>query len=148
MNDADPYTFAEYERAASRTIRIDSGRELLINGALGVTGEAGEIADIVKKHLHHGATLDSARIIEEIGDCLWYLNEIALTVGASLTIAAQYNVDKLAARHAGGAFDAERQRAKADETTSPAERLARVMRQRRPPFDTFDAADHSRYDHE
>lgn len=134
------YTFATYATHARRTIRPDNSRELLLNGALGVTGEAAEIAalalanavhagaiaDAVKKHVFHGKKLDSAAIIAEIGDVLWYLNEIALTVGGSLELAARANNAKLYQRFSGASFAEERAAAQADKAMSAEELYARI----------------------
>ena len=65
----------EYQKEALRTA---SGMNyehhgMLINGVLGLCGEAGEVADIVKKATFQGHELDTKHIAEELGDCAWYL---------------------------------------------------------------------------
>ena len=44
---------------------------------LGLIGETGEVADILKKHLWHGADLDREHFIEELGDVAWYAAALA-----------------------------------------------------------------------
>ena len=45
---------------------------MLLNGVMGLNGEAGECIDILKKHLFHGHELDSTHLAEELGDASWY----------------------------------------------------------------------------
>ena len=98
----------EYQELAARTLGRDRTHEQqLANAALGLTGEAGETADIIKKHLFHATPLDQDALIKELGDCLWYIGAFATVLGLSLDDIAQKNVDKLRKRYPEG-FDAER----------------------------------------
>jgi NTP pyrophosphatase (non-canonical NTP hydrolase) len=99
------YTFAEYQLAAARTATpVENGadREHLANFALGLTGEAGEVADAIKKHLFHGRELDRDHIAKELGDVLWYLSMLANTLGFEFAELAEKNVAKLKARYPDG----------------------------------------------
>lgn len=94
---------AEYDRAAQRTVSEDLGeRDGLLLGAVGLAGEAGEVADLVKKHVFHGHDLDRAHALEELGDILWYVSFTARTLGSSLEAVASANVAKLASRYPDG----------------------------------------------
>lgn len=76
--------------------------EHLEYGAFGLAGEAGEVANKVKKLLWHGKTLDAAAaqdLQEELGDTLWYLALAARTLGTSIRGLALQNIVKLNARH-------------------------------------------------
>lgn len=98
----------EYQKAAMRTSRKDIlPTEHLINGALGLAGEAGEVADIVKKVMYQGHTMDREHIAKECSDCLWYLAEVATAIGYDLEEIMQMNIDKLKKRYPDG-FSAER----------------------------------------
>lgn len=83
---------------------------------LGVAGEAGEVADIIKKVLHHGVPLDSVRdkMIKECGDVEWYLEYLYATMGWTREQVQMANVEKLRLRHPNG-WTQESQQAKADE---------------------------------
>lgn len=99
----------EYQVAALRTA---SGMNyehygLLMNGALGLCGEAGEVADLVKKATFQGHDLDKEHIAEELGDVAWYLAVAAQAIGYDLDTVFQMNVDKLMRRYPNG-FDANR----------------------------------------
>jgi NTP pyrophosphatase (non-canonical NTP hydrolase) len=94
--------FNEYQQLALRTAGQTAPDRLVLNGVMGLCGEAGECIDIVKKHLFQGHELDRARLIDEAGDCLWYLAAVASGLGMDLGEIAQGNVDKLRKRYPEG----------------------------------------------
>jgi len=77
-------------------------RELLTLGALGLAGEGGELIDLIKKHLFHGKPLDRAKMIEEAGDTLFYLQCLAEAIDSNLAEIAEHNRDKVARRYPNG----------------------------------------------
>lgn len=79
----------------------------LINGVLGLTGEAGEVSDLVKKGIFHEKGIDLEHLKKELGDCAWYLAMICDACGFTLDDVMQTNIDKLKARYPEG-FDAYR----------------------------------------
>lgn len=102
-------TINDYQQAALRTANTEklSDREILTNGVLGLSGESGECADIVKKHLFQGHELDAEKLANELGDVAWYLAVTAEAIGLDLETVLQMNVDKLRKRYPDG-FSAER----------------------------------------
>ena len=98
-------TFDEYQTNAQRT--SPAGHDRILNGVMGLNGEAGECIDIVKKAMFQGHELDEERLVDEISDVLWYCAELASGLGVSLSDIAQHNIDKLKKRYPDG-FDAER----------------------------------------
>lgn len=102
--------FDDYQALAARTLGRDRTHEQqLANAALGLTGEAGEVAEVIKKHLFHATPLDQEALAKELGDCLWYIGAFATVLGLSLDDIAQKNIDKLRRRYPEG-FDTERSR--------------------------------------
>ena len=98
----------EYQRLALTTLNPAlSGRDILINGVMGLCGEAGEAIDLVKKHLAQGHELDCEKLAKELGVVAWYLAETAHAIGYDLDTVLQMNLDKLKARYPDG-FAAER----------------------------------------
>ena len=102
-------TINEYQTAALRTAQADklTANELLLNSALGLCGESGEVADLVKKHRFQGHDLDFDHVAKELGDIAWYLAVGAYAIGYDLETILQMNVDKLKARYPDG-FSADR----------------------------------------
>lgn len=89
----------EYQELAIRTAKPESSLASLSHSALGLTGEAGEFADAVKKHVHYGKPLDIENLVEELGDILWYAAFAANVIGVPLTTIAELNIDKLRKRY-------------------------------------------------
>lgn len=92
-------TLNEYQLRASRTL---GGKTDLVMGALGLVGEAGEVADLIKKVAYHGHELDERALIKELGDVLWYIAAIASMRGIPLSAVAEANLAKLAKRYPDG----------------------------------------------
>lgn len=88
-----------YEDAALETAQYTDS---IIYPALGLTGEAGEVADKVKKVLrdNNGEFSDErkADIAMELGDVLWYVANMANDLGYTLEEIAQMNINKLRSR--------------------------------------------------
>ena len=97
-------TINEYQAAALRTAQTDklTARELLLNSALGLCGESGEVADLLKKYHFQGHNLDLDHVAKELGDIAWYLAVGAYSIGYDLEKILQMNVDKLKARYPNG----------------------------------------------
>jgi NTP pyrophosphatase (non-canonical NTP hydrolase) len=74
---------------------------------LGIGGEAGEVADMLKKHIGHGHDLEVDKLGKELGDVLWYIQEIGHIIGYPLEQIARDNIEKLKKRYPGG-FDEEK----------------------------------------
>ena len=111
-------TLDEYQTEAMRTasgIAIADNENLMLNGAMGLNGEAGEVIDMIKKYMFQGHNLDIEHIAKELGDCLWYIAVCAKGAGYTLDEIAQMNVSKLRKRYPDG-FEVEKSlhRAKGD----------------------------------
>lgn len=107
-------TLNEYQKEALKYEREEKDPTLLspeymrlLNGLMGLNGEAGEAIDILKKHLFQGHVLDRKHIALELGDIAWYLALSADSIGYDLEAILQMNIDKLCARYPDG-FDAEK----------------------------------------
>lgn len=88
-------TFDEYQMAAKKTA-IYPREYSVVYPALGLAGEAGEVANKVKKIIRDGASTEG--VIAEVADCLWYIAALASDIGVSLDDLAQQNLDKLSDR--------------------------------------------------
>jgi NTP pyrophosphatase (non-canonical NTP hydrolase) len=101
-------TADEYQTQAGRTL-IDSpdneytGNEIMLAWcALGLTGEAGEVADAIKKSVFHRHPFDRDELIKELGDVLWYVAALCTKIDVSMSDIMQRNVDKLKKRYPEG----------------------------------------------
>ncbi len=98
--------FTEYQKAAGQTALYPNRLNNLEYPTLGLTGEAGEVANVVKKIQRDfgGELTDEIRdkLKDELGDVLWYISACADELGLTLDEIAEYNVGKLAKRHGAG----------------------------------------------
>ena len=93
----------EYQEKALKTAVYPAGMKI-IYPALGLAGEAGEVADKVKKIVRDKNDSDEMKrdIAAEIGDCLWYCAVLANDLGFDLAQIADGNLQKLADRQQRG----------------------------------------------
>ena len=95
--------FEDYQSEASQTALYPRRMSNLEYPTLGLAGEAGEVANIVKKiqRDHDGIINDEtrAKLKDELGDVLWYISACADELGMTLNEIAEFNVQKLAKRH-------------------------------------------------
>lgn len=104
----------EYQAAAMRTSNKDLSPDYhLLNGALGLCGESGEVADMVKKNFMQGHDLDIDHLAKELGDCLWYIAETATAIGIDMETIMKMNIEKLKARYPDG-FSSDRSQNRKD----------------------------------
>ncbi|WP_038046658.1 nucleoside triphosphate pyrophosphohydrolase family protein [Thermus caliditerrae] len=94
-------TFEEYQEEAKKTALYPATYRLLYP-TLGLAGEAGELANKVKKVLrdHDGQLTPEVReaLLAELGDVLWYVAQVATDLGANLKDVAEANLAKLRSR--------------------------------------------------
>jgi NTP pyrophosphatase (non-canonical NTP hydrolase) len=94
-----------YQRMAHLTAKYPAERalEYLV---LGLASEAGEVAGKLKKVIRDDdgemGSDKRCQLVNEVGDVLWYIAEIATTLNTSLSVVAQENLDKLSSRDARG----------------------------------------------
>lgn len=87
-----------YMRDSLRTADRSNMDRLKLECALGLCGEAGEVAEQVKKHFFHGHELDKRHMIEELGDVAWYLAVLCDAIGSDLDTVMEENLKKLEQR--------------------------------------------------
>ena len=81
---------------------------LLLTGAIGLSSEGGEFAEIIKKCIFQGKPLDKDtrfHIKRELGDILWYWINSVRALGLDPNTVIEENVNKLKSRYPGGEFD-------------------------------------------
>jgi NTP pyrophosphatase (non-canonical NTP hydrolase) len=111
----------EYQRLARRTASPDLElKQALTIGGLGIAGEAGEVADHIKKIVFHQHDLNKAKLAEEMGDVLWYIALLCDTLDISIGDVMAANIQKLSARYPEG-FSSDRSRNRAEYSEEPGE---------------------------
>lgn len=97
----------EYQHLAMRTLDSNQTKhENLINAAMGLAGESGEVIDLIKKWQFHHHPLNKDELIKELGDVAWYLAQAATGLDIPLESIFIQNIEKLAKRYPQG-FSAE-----------------------------------------
>ena len=95
-------TFSDYQKAALKTALYPDQGKNLYYPTLGLTGEAGEVANKVKKVMRdsggHVSAEVRAQLSQELGDVLWYVSGVANELGLNLDEIADANIEKLASR--------------------------------------------------
>lgn len=105
-------TSNDYQLLASRTLIGAPEREysaeeiMLVWNAIGLAGEAGEVADHIKKGVFHDHGIDKEKLIKELGDVLWYVAALATKIDMPLADIMERNIAKLKQRYPDG-FKAE-----------------------------------------
>ena len=94
-----------YQKVALTTA-IYPREQAIIYPTLGLTGEAGEVANKVKKIIRDGSNSKDEKLVSEIkaeiGDCLWYIAVLASDFDIKLSDIASANIEKLATRKSKG----------------------------------------------
>ncbi len=93
--------FNTYQREARKTAIYPEEYKLLYT-TIGLCGEAGELANKVKKKLRGDGELDMEGIVGELGDILWYLSQVAADIDVELEHIAAKNIEKLKSRQERG----------------------------------------------
>lgn len=111
----------EYQELAMRT-NIPNTKEYLqdkinsnmtvnisevLNASLGLSGEVGELNDMIKKFIYHKTPMDEGHFKKEIGDICWHIAQMCHACGYELDDILQMNIDKLKSRYPDG-FSIER----------------------------------------
>lgn len=98
--------FTEYQKKSRKTALYPEIKEKYIYPTLGLVGEAGELANKVKKIFRDNeGLLDDLRkegIAKELGDALWYIAQIATELNLSLDEVAKQNIERLYSRQKRG----------------------------------------------
>jgi len=73
----------------------------LIHAVLGISGEAGELLDAIKKHAIYNKPIDLENVIEELGDLEFYIEQLRQRLVITREETLEHNIAKLSVRYAG-----------------------------------------------
>jgi NTP pyrophosphatase (non-canonical NTP hydrolase) len=95
--------FYSYQEISRRTLHMSDNQALTVsNLAMGLAGESGEVIDYLKKVYFHDHPLNKEKVIDELGDVLWYISSLAFVHDIDLDEIAEYNIQKLEKRYPSG----------------------------------------------
>lgn len=69
---------------------------------LGISGEAGEVIDLIKKSIYYNKPLDRSKVIEELGDLMFYIVNLASALNIPMSTVLRMNIEKLYERFPNG----------------------------------------------
>ena len=95
-----PMDLNAYQKAAERTA-IYASKHAILYPALGLAGEAGEVANKVKKMMRDNE-FDKEGVTQELGDCMWYIAAMCNDLNVSMADLALANLEKLLDRKSRG----------------------------------------------
>ena len=87
----------DFAAIANRLSKVGTIR--VLHAAMGMSTEAGELLDAMKKHIFYGRDIDVVNLMEEHGDILWYAAILADAVGFTFEDSFEKNIAKLRARY-------------------------------------------------
>ena len=102
MRTNDEMSTARLELSIDMNSKYDMGG--IVMATMGLSGEVGELNDMIKKWIFHKSDMDITHAKKELGDILWYVACMAESFGWSLDEIMKMNIDKLKARYPDG-FD-------------------------------------------
>lgn len=97
-----------YQQLASRTLTtkpeepLDDLQSMLVWNALGLVGEAGEVAEHIKKAVFHRHAIDREKLKKELGDVLWYAAALCTNLDLTMEEVMTGNIEKLQQRYPEG----------------------------------------------
>ncbi len=104
-------TFKEYQEESRKTAIYPDKDNNFVYPVLGLVGEAGEVAEKIKKIIRdkEGIVDQESRekVMKELGDVLWYLSQTATELNLSLEKVANNNIEKLKSRQERGKLQGE-----------------------------------------
>ena len=98
----------EYQKLAARTLLEKPGFEIspdqlmMVWAAIGLAGETGEVAELVKKGIFHQHGIDIETLKKELGDVLWYVAALCTQFHLNMSEIMQQNIEKLNVRYPNG----------------------------------------------
>lgn len=111
-----------YYEFVQRLFKPGEFADQLIHATLGISGEAGELVDSVKKTVFYNRPLDRENFIEELGDLEFYMQALRNLLGIPRDQILQANMDKLNKRYASGGFSSKEAQERADKNEMEAGR--------------------------
>ena len=97
-----------FRRMTDLEVEQDADVPRLLTAALGLTAEAGEFTEVVKKIILQGKPYNNENVFHmkrELGDICWYIAQACMALDTTFDEIIEMNVRKLESRYPGGEFD-------------------------------------------
>ena len=107
-SDESLYLASLLQRVSRLEAEDDCNLPQLLTAALGLTAEAGEFTEVVKKIILQGKPYNEDNIFHmkrELGDICWYIAQACMALDTTFDEIIEMNVEKLKARYPGGEFN-------------------------------------------
>lgn len=94
-----------FSRMKELSVWLNGNYSRMDNAIAGLTGEAGECADLWKKLKYHSKEANEEsrqKMIDELSDVCWYLTNASIALGVNIEDIIRHNIEKLKARHPHG----------------------------------------------
>ena len=95
FHDADPVNWADYYSGWVEKKILTKDQERLVENTLGLVGEAGEVAEKIKKLIRDNNKYANEEIMKELGDVVFYATALANIYGRGLQEVLELNIQKL-----------------------------------------------------
>jgi len=102
FTDSDEVDWADLYSAWVEKKILTSGSDRLVENTLGLVGEAGEVAEKIKKLIRDSSRFQNEEIMKELGDVVFYATALANIYGRGLQEVLQLNIEKLDDRQKRG----------------------------------------------
>ena len=114
LSEFDKMTLALAKDGADIKRELTPEQANLLHMGCGVSTEANELLDAIKKHTIYQKPLDVKNVKEELGDLMFYMSNLMQSVGLSFKDVVQHNIDKLTIRYSSGKYSNEQAQQRAD----------------------------------
>ena len=114
LTDFNKMTLALAKDGADIKRELTPEQASLLHMGCGVSTEANELLDAIKKHTIYQKPLDVENVKEELGDLLFYMSNLMQSVGLAFEEVLQHNIDKLSVRYASGSYSNSQAQQRAD----------------------------------
>ena len=114
LTDFNKMTLALAKDGADIKRELTPEQASLLHMGCGVSTEANELLDCIKKHTIYQKPLDVENVKEELGDLLFYMSNLMQSVGLSFEEVLQNNIDKLSVRYSSGKYSNTQAQERAD----------------------------------
>lgn len=99
LNSTNDYVKEVLKTKSNTLVKLDQKASDMLHSAMGVSTEAGELLDVIKKNIYYNKPIDIPNLKEELGDLLWYIGLMIQCLDSTFLEIMDMNVKKLSKRY-------------------------------------------------